>query len=196
MSYVISCCILSAPAQGKWSLHAEEEHTMHNQAPIPHARKNGTKCSTQWLSATFNSLAFLPNTYHPQRNKYISNSRRFFDVYVFVLNSNSLAKNNFHTCVSVSVTREIPAKSAGYVHLIRNRWCLEFSRMRMCIEFIIQVAKQKNAHVFSPVAEHLQESRGPPGRKLPTSLKKVFLALPARSVKRAPEQKDREVPPT
>ena len=47
---------------------------------------------------------------------------RFFDVYVFVLNSNTLPKNIFHVCVFVSVTRKIPAKSARYVYLIQNRW--------------------------------------------------------------------------
>ena len=29
-------------------------------------------------------------------------------------------------CVSASVPREIPAKSASYVHLIQNQWCSEF----------------------------------------------------------------------
>ena len=43
--------------------------------------------------------------YHARGNKYISNSRQFFDVYVFVLNSNSLTKRNFHVCVFISVTR-------------------------------------------------------------------------------------------
>ena len=43
--------------------------------------------------------------YHPSGNKYISNSRGFFDVRVFALNSNSLARNIFHICVFASVTR-------------------------------------------------------------------------------------------
>ena len=38
-------------------------------------------------------------------NTYILSSRRFFDVYVFVLNLNSLAKRIFHVCVFISVTR-------------------------------------------------------------------------------------------
>ena len=59
-------------------------------------------------------------------NKYLSNPRRFFGVYVFVLNSNSLAKNIFHVYVFASVTRCIPVKSAMYVYLIHNRWCSEF----------------------------------------------------------------------
>ena len=42
-------------------------------------------------------------------------------------NSNSLAKNKFHVCVSVSDRREIPAKSASYVYLIQNPWRSEFS---------------------------------------------------------------------
>ena len=37
-------------------------------------------------------------------DKYILNSRRFFDD-VFVLNSNSLTKNIIHVCVFVSVSR-------------------------------------------------------------------------------------------
>ena len=61
-----------------------------------------------------------------KRSMNISNSRQFFDVYVFVLNSNSLTKNNFHVCVFVSITREIPAKNASYVYLIRTRWRSEF----------------------------------------------------------------------
>ena len=86
--------------------------------------------------------------YHACGNKYISNSRQMFDVSVFVLNSSSLTKNIFHVCVSVSIPREIPAKSPSYVHLIQNRRAQNVSRMCMCIEFVIQVAKQKNAHVF------------------------------------------------
>ena len=34
-------------------------------------------------------------TYHPNGDKYMSDSQRFFDESVFVLNLNSLAKNNF-----------------------------------------------------------------------------------------------------
>ena len=49
----------------------------------------------------------------------------FFDVYVLVLNSNSLAKRIFHVYVFVSVTRWIKAKSARYVYLILNQWCSE-----------------------------------------------------------------------
>ena len=48
-----------------------------------------------------------------------------FDVYVFVLSSNSATKRIFHVCVFVPVTIEIPAKRAGYVHQILNRWCSE-----------------------------------------------------------------------
>ena len=88
---------------------------------------------------------------HARGNIYISNSWWFFDVYVFVLHSNSLTKNMFHICAFVSVSRWINAKSTRYVHLIQNRWCSEFSRMCMCIKFVTQVLKQKNAHVFLSV---------------------------------------------
>ena len=71
-----------------------------------------------------------------------------FDVCVFVLNSNSLTKNIFHVSVFVSVTRQISANSARYVYLIRIDGAQNCSRMCMCIEFLIQVLKQKNAHVF------------------------------------------------
>ena len=37
-------------------------------------------------------------------------------------------------------------------------------------------------------AAHLQESRGPPGRKPRKSLKKVFLGLPAKSLKKVPKR--------
>ena len=46
-----------------------------------------------------------PQEYHARGNKYISNSRRFFDAYVFVVNSNSLTKRIFNVCVFISVTR-------------------------------------------------------------------------------------------
>ena len=49
-----------------------------------------------------------PHLLHPhlrQPNKYILISRGFFYACVFVLNSNSLAKNIFHVCVFASVTR-------------------------------------------------------------------------------------------
>ena len=35
-------------------------------------------------------------------------------------------QDNNHVCVFVSVTREIPAKSARDVYLIRNQWCSDF----------------------------------------------------------------------
>ena len=70
------------------------------------------------------------------------------DVNVLVLNSISSTKNIFHVCVFVPVTTKIPAKSAGYVCQIQKpdgaQTCL---RMCMCIEFVIQVLEQKNAHV-------------------------------------------------
>ena len=70
-------------------------------------------------------------------------------VSIFVLNLDALTKDSFHVCAFVSVTREFAAKSASYVHLIQNRWCSEFlTYVGMCIEFVIQVSKQKTAHVF------------------------------------------------
>ena len=55
-----------------------------------------------------------PFIYHPRGNKYILNSWRFsFEVYVFVLNPNSLTNNIFHVYAFVSATRQIPAKTRG-----------------------------------------------------------------------------------
>ena len=60
------------------------------------------------------------------------------------MNENITPKLSSLPCFAfVSVTREIPAKSERYVHLIHNRWCSEFSRMCMCIKFVIEVPKQK-----------------------------------------------------
>ena len=56
-------------------------------------------------------------SFRPNGNKYISNCRGFVDVYVVVLNSNSLTKRLFRVCVVVSVASQVPAKSARYVHL-------------------------------------------------------------------------------
>ena len=66
------------------------------------------------------------NIDHTRGNSYILNTRRFFDVCAPVLNSNSLTKRILHVCVFVSVTREIPGKSASYVYLIQNWLCSEF----------------------------------------------------------------------
>ena len=68
-------------------------------------------------------------------NKYILNSNQFFDIYVFALNSNSIAKKSFTYVYSY------------LLQLIQNRWCSEMFTY-VCIEFIIQVSKQKNARVF------------------------------------------------
>ena len=57
----------------------------------------------------------------------------------------------FHICLFVSVTTQISAKSASYVHLIQIHGAQKSSRVWMCIEFVIQVIKQKNAHVYFPV---------------------------------------------
>ena len=67
-------------------------------------------------------------------NKHISNSRRFFDVYEFILNLNSWSNNFSHVCVCVYITRWINAKSARYVYLIQNRWCSElFTYVTVCV---------------------------------------------------------------
>ena len=73
------------------------------------------------------------------RRGYISNLRRSFDVYVFVLKSNSLTNNNFTYVYIVSVKREIPEKGLRYVHQIQIHGVQNLSHMCMCIEFLIQV---------------------------------------------------------
>ena len=95
-----------------------------------------------------------------ERTRNISNSRRIFDVYVFILNSNSLTKHIFHVCVFVSVTRYILAKSTRYVYLIQIDGAQNCARMCMCIEFVIQVLKQKDAHVSFPVGMVMTLSQG------------------------------------
>ena len=62
-----------------------------------------------------------------------------------------ISQTFFHVCAFISVTRQIPAKRARYARRIQSRWCSDFSRMCMCIEFVLQVLKQKNAHVSFPV---------------------------------------------
>ena len=69
---------------------------------------------------------FLGISYRARGKKYISNSQRFFDVYVFVLNSNSLTKKIVHVCVFISVIRQIHEKGARYVYLIQIRQCSQF----------------------------------------------------------------------
>ena len=69
---------------------------------------------------------------HSFRNHYIlpictgvnifSYSRRVLDVHVFVLNSDSLAKNIFHVCICTCYKRT-SAKSVSCVDLIQIRWC-------------------------------------------------------------------------
>ena len=50
-----------------------------------------------------------------------------------------------------SVTREIREKEAIYMYEAYMNGALRFSRMSMCIEILMQVSKQENAHVFIPV---------------------------------------------
>ena len=59
-----------------------------------------------------------------------------------------LTKNIFHVCVPVSITREIPAKSASYVYLIQIDNPQNFSLACMCIEFVIQVAQAKRMRMY------------------------------------------------
>ena len=47
---------------------------------------------------------------------------------------------------------------------------------------------EKHTRYACVPAGHLQESRGPPGRKPRKSLKKVFLGLPAQSLKKVPKR--------
>ena len=60
---------------------------------------------TKALEKEEKTLGKVQRIDHARGNKYILNSRRFFDLYVLVLNSNSLTKNIFHVCVFVSATR-------------------------------------------------------------------------------------------
>ena len=48
----------------------------------------------------------------------------------------------------ISVTRSINAESASYVYLIETDGAQNFSCVCMCIEFVLQVLKQKNAYVL------------------------------------------------
>ena len=91
------------------------------------------------------SPPLLPGTHYrsipaPTGNNYISNSWRFFDVYVFAayfaLNLNSLTKICF-VCVFVHVIRELIEEGARYVYLIQIDGAQMFSLMCMCIEFPI-----------------------------------------------------------
>ena len=79
-------------------------------------------------------------------NKYISNSQRFLDGYVFVLNnSNSLTKRNVFTYVCIRICFYIKScKKSRVVYLIQIDGAQNVSRMRMCIECVTQVPKQKN----------------------------------------------------
>ena len=47
--------------------------------------------------------------------------------------------------------REIPEKGARYVYLIQVCGAQNFPHICMCIEFLIQVFKPKNAHACFPV---------------------------------------------
>ena len=81
--------------------------------PTPHSRPSVKKCYwIPWFHWNFTRV------YHARGNKYISNSRRLFDMYVFVLNSNSLIKKNVHVCVFVGVTLDnFIAHSKNSTHL-------------------------------------------------------------------------------
>ena len=68
-----------------------------------------------------------------------------FDLYVFVLSLNSLIRELFTYVVSAA--RQSIAKGAACV----SNSAQNYSRMCMCIEFIIHVPKQENAQEFFPV---------------------------------------------
>ena len=82
---------------------------------------------------------------HPNRNKYILNSRGFFEVCVFVLNSNSIARNILDVCVFASLTRWIPAMCVSNsktmvlrifhacVCVLNSLFRSQNKRMRMCL---------------------------------------------------------------
>ena len=53
------------------------------------------------LGSTKTDLSSPTKEYHGHGNKYISSSRRCFDVYVFVLKSNSFTKKFTHMCIRI-----------------------------------------------------------------------------------------------
>ena len=59
----------------------------------------------------------------------------------------------FHLCVFASVTREIPEKwvRCACVYPIQIDVAQKFRRICMCIDFLVQVLQQKNAHAISRV---------------------------------------------
>ena len=57
--------------------------------------------------------------YHPNGNADISNSRRFFGVYVFILNLNSLTKSMFTFVYLHLLQDKLLRKGRGHVYLIQ-----------------------------------------------------------------------------
>ena len=86
--------------------------------------------------------------YCPNGSKCMSNSQRVFDVYLFVLKSNSCTKKIIHICVFASVTEKYWERSEQSVSY-SNPWCSEcFTYVYVhCIPY--SGSKTKNAHVFS-----------------------------------------------
>ena len=72
--------------------------------------------------------------YHARGNKYILNSQQFFDVYVFVLNSDSLTKRNLHVCVYDILYASVATKSYE-----KRRVCVSNSKSMVCSELFTYV---------------------------------------------------------
>ena len=87
--------------------------------------------------------------YHARGNKYTSNSWRIFEVYVFVLNSNSLFQDIFSR-ICICICHERNSWEGGETCVSHsNSMVLRSFLVSVCaFEFPIQVLKQKNAHVF------------------------------------------------
>ena len=76
-------------------------HAMGGVMCVKGYHMGGVMCSWViiWVGSCVCGSPILGRVPPLRGNKYISNSRRFFDVYVFVLNLNSLAKRILHVCV-------------------------------------------------------------------------------------------------
>ena len=67
----------------------------------------------------FKNIRNVHQDYYARGNKYISNARRFFDVYVFEIEFEFVSQDNFSRMCIVSLKREILVKRASYVYLIQ-----------------------------------------------------------------------------
>ena len=91
----------------------------------------GKSCLLQgstWRRINFNRH-HQKTSYHARGNKYISNSRRFFDIYIYIcirIEFEFINQENFpRMCIHVCYKRT-PAKSTRYVYLIQNQWHSDF----------------------------------------------------------------------